>query len=69
LIDFTDYPTSADIVSSKADIKQIYATGHGSVKMRATYQKEKGNIVENGVKCHNPHPITLMNTYILHAMI
>ncbi|VVM18287.1 Topoisomerase IV subunit A (EC [uncultured Gammaproteobacteria bacterium] len=40
-----DYPTNADIVSSKADIKQIYATGHGSVKMRATYQKEKGNIV------------------------
>ena len=40
-----DYPTSADIVSSKADIRQIYATGHGSVKMRAIYQKEKGNIV------------------------
>jgi topoisomerase-4 subunit A len=40
-----DYPTSADIVSSKADIKQIYATGHGSVKMRATYQKEKGDLL------------------------
>ncbi|WXU00602.1 MAG: DNA topoisomerase 4 subunit A [Catillopecten margaritatus gill symbiont] len=40
-----DYPTSADIVSSAADIKQIYETGHGSVKMRATYQKEKGEIV------------------------
>ncbi len=40
-----DYPTAADIVSSEADIKQIYATGHGSVKMRATYQKEKGEIV------------------------
>lgn len=40
-----DYPTSADIVSNEADIRQIYATGHGSVKMRATYQKEKGNII------------------------
>ncbi len=40
-----DYPTNADIVSSKADIRQIYETGHGSVKMRATYQKEKGDIV------------------------
>ncbi len=40
-----DYPTDAYIVSSKADIKQIYNTGSGSVKMRATYQKEKGNIV------------------------
>ncbi|SFV86799.1 Topoisomerase IV subunit A [hydrothermal vent metagenome] len=40
-----DYPTAADIVSSEADIRQIYATGHGSVKMRATYQQEKGEIV------------------------
>lgn len=40
-----DYPTAADIVSNKADIRQIYETGHGSVKMRATYQKEKGEIV------------------------
>ncbi|MBW5290739.1 MAG: Topoisomerase IV subunit A [Candidatus Ruthia sp. Asou_11_S2] len=40
-----DYPTDADIVSSPADLRQIYETGHGSVKMRAIYQKEKGNIV------------------------
>ncbi len=40
-----DYPTNADIVSNIADLRQIYETGHGSVKMRATYQKEKGEIV------------------------
>ncbi len=40
-----DYPTAADIISSAADIRQIYATGNGSVKMRATYKKEKGEIV------------------------
>ncbi len=40
-----DYPTNADIVSSPADLRQIYETGHGSVKMRAIYQKEKSNIV------------------------
>ena len=40
-----DYPTSANIVSSAKDLKQIYETGHGSVKMRATYQKESGDIV------------------------
>ncbi len=40
-----DYPTNADIVSSPADLRKIYETGHGSVKMRAIYQKEKGNIV------------------------
>ena len=40
-----DYPTQANIVSSASDLKQIYETGHGSVKMRATYQKEAGDIV------------------------
>ncbi len=40
-----DYPTNADIVSNIADLRQIYETGHGSVKMRATYQKERGEIV------------------------
>lgn len=45
IIPAPDYPTSAHIVSNQADIRQIYETGHGSVKMRATYQKEKGDIV------------------------
>ncbi|BAS68171.1 MAG: DNA topoisomerase IV subunit A [Gammaproteobacteria bacterium] len=45
IIPAPDYPTSADIVSSVADIRQVYETGHGSIKMRATYQKEKGEIV------------------------
>ena len=40
-----DYPTQAQIVSPASDLKQIYETGHGSVKMRATYQKEQGDIV------------------------
>ncbi|CAC9585378.1 DNA topoisomerase IV subunit A (EC 5.99.1.3) [uncultured Gammaproteobacteria bacterium] len=45
IIPAPDYPTSANIVSSKSDLRQIYETGHGSVKMRATYQKENGDIV------------------------
>jgi topoisomerase-4 subunit A len=45
IIPAPDYPTNANIVSSQKDLKQIYATGHGSVKMRATYQQEDGNIV------------------------
>ena len=45
IIPAPDYPTSAHIVSSPQDLRQIYETGHGSVKMRATYQKEDGNIV------------------------
>ncbi|MDC1046439.1 DNA topoisomerase IV subunit A [Candidatus Pseudothioglobus singularis] len=40
-----DYPTNAFIVSSKEELHQIYETGHGSVKMRASYIKEDGEIV------------------------
>ena len=45
IIPAPDYPTNANIVSSVKDLRQIYETGHGSVKMRATYQKENGDIV------------------------
>lgn len=45
IIPAPDYPTFARIVSNEADLRQIYETGHGSVKMRATYQKEEGDIV------------------------
>ena len=40
-----DYPTNAFIVSSKEDIYQMYETGNGSVKMRASYIKEDGEII------------------------
>ncbi|MDG2395074.1 DNA topoisomerase IV subunit A [Candidatus Thioglobus sp.] len=45
IIPAPDYPTNANIVSNEKDIRQIYETGHGSVKMRATYEKEEGDIV------------------------
>ena len=40
-----DYPTDAYIVSSQEDLQQMYETGNGSVKMRAGYIKEDGEIV------------------------
>jgi len=40
-----DYPTDAEIISEPKEIKQIYETGNGSVRMRACYQKEDGNVV------------------------
>jgi len=45
IIPAPDYPTYAHVVSSEADLKQVYETGHGSIKMRATYQKEESGIV------------------------
>ncbi|AXI83147.1 DNA topoisomerase IV subunit A [Xylella taiwanensis] len=40
-----DYPTAAEIITPPSDLQNLYETGNGSVRTRATYQKESGNLV------------------------
>lgn len=40
-----DFPTDAEIITPPEMISALYATGHGSIKMRAVYSLEKQNIV------------------------
>jgi len=40
-----DYPTDAEIISSPDDIQKIYESGRGSIKMRARYRIEDGEVV------------------------
>lgn len=40
-----DYPTDAEIITPPEDIRKLYDTGRGSVKMRACYRIEDGDIV------------------------
>lgn len=40
-----DYPTDAEIITPSADIEKIYQTGRGSIKMRAVFEVEHGEIV------------------------
>lgn len=40
-----DYPTGAELISSAADIKKIYETGHGSLKLRAQYVHEDDQVI------------------------
>src|SRR3990172_683671 len=40
-----DFPTRAEIITSREDILNIYETGNGTVRMRAVWEKEAGNIV------------------------
>ncbi len=40
-----DYPTQAEIITPKADLLKMYQTGNGSVRMRARYEWERGEIV------------------------
>jgi topoisomerase-4 subunit A len=40
-----DYPTDAEIITPRADIQKIYETGRGSIKMRAVFHEENGEVV------------------------
>ena len=40
-----DFPTEAEIISPKAEIRKIYESGRGSIKMRAVWKKEDGEII------------------------
>ena len=40
-----DYPTDAEITSPQKELQEMYATGSGSVRMRARYEKENGSLV------------------------
>ena len=40
-----DYPTDAEIITPRADLKKIYETGNGGIRMRARYEREDGDII------------------------
>ena len=40
-----DYPTGGELVSPREDIKQIYKTGSGTLRLRASYKIEDGDII------------------------
>ena len=49
-----DFPTDAEIITPRKDILQMYETGHGSIKMRAVWEKENGDIVVTAL----PHQVS-----------
>jgi len=49
-----DYPTEAEIISSREEILTIYQTGKGSIRARAVYEKEDGDIVITAL----PHQVS-----------
>ncbi|WP_282039136.1 DNA topoisomerase IV subunit A [Halomonas alimentaria] len=40
-----DFPTEAEIITPRADLRKVYESGRGSVKLRARYVMEEGSIV------------------------
>jgi len=49
-----DYPTGGELVSSRAEIKDIYTSGSGTLRLRAAYKVEGSDIVITSL----PHQIS-----------
>lgn len=49
-----DYPTEAEIITPRADLLKMYETGKGSVRMRAVYHIEDGDIIVTAL----PHQVS-----------
>ena len=49
-----DFPTEAEIITSKGDLLNMYSTGNGSLRARAVYVREDGNIVITAL----PHQVS-----------
>jgi len=49
-----DYPTGGELVSPTADIKEIYETGRGTLRLRASYKMEGSDVVVTSL----PHQIS-----------
>lgn len=44
-----DFPTDAEIVTPRTDILEMYETGMGSIRIRARFEREEGNIIVNAL--------------------
>ena len=49
-----DFPTGGELVSPRTDVKQIYATGIGTLRLRAAYKIENSDIVITSL----PHQVS-----------
>jgi topoisomerase-4 subunit A len=49
-----DFPTEAEIITPREDILAMYQTGRGSLRMRAVWQKEGGDVVVTAL----PHQVS-----------
>ncbi|MFK0086227.1 DNA topoisomerase IV subunit A [Pseudomonas sp. NPDC090755] len=49
-----DYPTEAEIITPRAELLKIYESGRGSVRMRAVYRIEDGDIIVTAL----PHQVS-----------
>jgi len=49
-----DYPTEAEIITPPEELKKLYQSGRGSVRMRAVYTKDAGEVIITAL----PHQVS-----------
>jgi len=49
-----DYPTEAEIITSPEDMHRLYESGSGSIRMRAVFTREEGDIIITAL----PHQVS-----------
>ena len=49
-----DYPTEAEIITPQDELRDLYESGHGSIRMRAVYEREEGDIIITAL----PHQVS-----------
>ena len=49
-----DYPTEAEIITAEHELSTLYQTGNGSIRMRAIYEREDGDIIITAL----PHQVS-----------
>lgn len=54
-----DFPTSAQIITPAHEIREVYETGRGSIKARAVYTQEDGDIVVTALP-HQASPAKIL---------
>ncbi len=54
-----DFPTEAEIITPAADLRKLYETGNGSLKMRAIYRREQDEIIVTALP-HQASPAKIL---------
>ncbi len=49
-----DYPTDAEIITPVEELRSLYESGRGSIRMRAVYEREEGDIIITAL----PHQVS-----------
>ena len=54
MVEGPDYPTEAEVITPRDDLRSLYETGSGSIRMRAVYEREDGDIIVTAL----PHQVS-----------